>query len=113
MTVFEIISIILNFLLGGTCVVTLATLKAVRTKAGAEAKSAEQEAKGKEIENDEKASKLLMDYIIEPLKKEINALRKDIKKLQKSIERISDCPHADNCPVRDELQKYNDSNGNQ
>lgn len=105
MTVFEIISSILNLLLGSACVVTLATLKSVRAKAGAEAKEAEQEAKGKAIENEEKASKLLMDYIVEPLKKEINALRKEVRKLQKSIDRIGDCPHADNCPVRDELQK--------
>ena len=109
MTTFEIISTILNLLLGGTCIVTLATLKATRTKAGAEAKGAEHEAKGKEIENEEKASKLLMDYIVEPLKKEINALRKEVRKLQKCIERISDCPHADNCPVRGELQKHSDN----
>jgi len=110
MITFEYISFVLNLLVSGSCLVALLTLKSTRIKAGAEAKGAEHDAKGKEIENEEKASKLLMGYIVEPLKNEINALRREIKKLQKSIEKISDCPSADNCPVRNELQnnKNND-----
>ena len=62
MITFEYISFVLNLLVSGSCLVALLTLKSTRIKAGAEAKGAEHDAKGKEIENEEKASKLLMGY---------------------------------------------------
>lgn len=103
MTTIEIISFILNFILGGTCIVTLTTLKATRSKAIADAK-------GAEIDNSEKLLKISNEYIVEPLTKKINGLERTIKKLEQALKKIADCPHADNCPVRNELQKHDNSN---
>lgn len=98
----EIISLILNVLFGGGLLATLFTLKSQKKKASAEAESAE-------LDNEKKASELLMDYIVEPLKKEINGLRKDVRRLQKAIDRIGDCGYSDDCPVRGELRKHNET----
>jgi len=98
----EIVSLVLNLLFGGGFLLSLFKLKAERNIANAEAKS-------KELDNEEKTLQIQMQYIIEPLKKEINALRKDVRKLQKALDRIGDCPHADNCPVRRQLQDEADT----
>lgn len=97
MNIFEVISLVLNLLFVGGGIVTFVTLRSTRRKA-------EGEAKRTEIDNDEKASEVMMTYIVKPLKTEINALRRDVRNLQKAIDKISDCPHADTCPVRHELQ---------
>lgn len=92
----EIITTVASFVLGGG-LMTMITIRATRKKANAEAK-------GSEIENEKYMSQTLMEYIVEPLKKELNALRKDVRKLQKAIDKISECPHSDNCPVRYQLR---------
>lgn len=98
----EIISIVLNALLGGGIVVTIATLRATRNKAKAEAEQADATSTNTIL-------KINQEYIVEPLQKEINALRNNIKSLTKALNRISDCPHSDVCPVRDELRKQQDT----
>ncbi|MEG2163111.1 MAG: hypothetical protein RRY55_01325 [Bacteroidales bacterium] len=45
-----------------------------------------------------------MQYIVEPLKNEINGLRKDVRRLNRAIEKVKDCGYSDNCPVCRELQ---------
>lgn len=97
MTTFEIISAVLNLLFVGGGVVTAVTLRAKR-------KQADETAKAAELVNDEKAAQILMSYIVEPLKKEINGLRKDVRRLNRAIDKIADCPHAADCPVKRELQ---------
>lgn len=94
----QIISLIANLLMGGGLIVTLVTLKSQRAKAAEEARSLS-------IENDEKVNRLVNEYFVEPLKKEITSLRREMAKLRKAIERIPDCPHASECPVKDELDK--------
>lgn len=101
MSTFEIVSLVLNLLFASGGIVMLVTLRATRKKAAAEAK-------GSELENDEKAAQIVMSYIVEPLKKEINALRKDVRNLQKAINKVCECPYADDCPVRHELQNNPD-----
>jgi hypothetical protein len=98
-----IVSLILNLLFGGGFFVTLVTLRSERNKAAAEAK-------GAELSNTDKLLEINNTYIIEPLKKEINALRKDFRKLQRAVEKAIDCPYSDNCPVRNELQNGNECN---
>ena len=61
--------------------------------------------RGDELENVKTAMDILMEQIIEPLKKEINGIRKEVIRLRKAVEKANDCPHFVNCPVRDELQK--------
>ena len=48
-------------------------------------------------------------YIAEPLQREVGELRNEVAELRYAIERVSDCPHRDTCPVREQLR--NDSKG--
>jgi hypothetical protein len=57
-----------------------------------------------ELENVDKGMEILMNQVVEPLKKEINELRKEVVRFRKAIARINDCAHATTCPVRSELQ---------
>ena len=97
----EIIRIIIEAVLGGTLIVTLVTLRSTKKKASEEAKSME-------IDNNKKLIDGFNEYIVEPLKKEVNGLRKDVRRLNRAIEKINDCPHAATCPVRNELQNCPD-----
>lgn len=97
----EIIRIILEALMSGALVVTLVTLRSTKKKAAEQAKSIE-------IDNDKNIMQNFLEYIVEPLKKEVNGLRKDVRKFTRAVEKINDCPHAADCPVRRELQ--NDQN---
>ncbi len=69
----------------------------------AEMKDKLAEVKSHELENVRKASDILMESIVPPLKAEINNLRKDVQRLNKALERIWGCPHVDRCPVKYEL----------
>ena len=97
----QIILLVANAILGGTLIVTLVTLRAKRKKANEEAKAAE-------LENNKSLMDSFNEYIVEPIKKEVNALRKDVRRLNRAIEKINDCPHAATCPVRTELQNCPD-----
>lgn len=97
-----IIRSVIEALLGGALIVTLVTLKSTKKKA-------EEAVKSMELDNSKKLLDSFNEYIVEPLKKEVNGLRKDIKMLNKAIDRIQDCPHAANCPVRIELQNSENS----
>ena len=44
-------------------------------------------------------------YIAEPLQREVSELRQEVAELRHAIELVSDCPHRDGCPVRDELRR--------
>ncbi|MCQ2351258.1 MAG: hypothetical protein MJ003_04715 [Paludibacteraceae bacterium] len=96
-----IIRSVIEALLGGALIVTLVTLKSTKKKA-------EEAVKSMELDNSKKLLDSFNEYIVEPLKKEVNGLRKDIKMLNKAIDRIQNCPHAANCPVRSELQNSQD-----
>ena len=97
MTWMEILRIVVEALMTGTVIVTLVTLGATKKKASEEARSIE-------IDNNKNLMDSFNDYIVEPLKKEVNGLRKDVRRLNRAIEKINDCPHAADCPVRHELQ---------
>lgn len=94
----EVISVVLNALLGGGLIVTLVTLKSARAKAGAEAVKLR-------LDNTEQATQILMENIVEPLKKEINGIRKEVCRLRKALEKATGCRYGDDCPVIGELRK--------
>ena len=73
-----------------------------------------QEIEGLKADNRQKDMNLSKDYvtewrtyIAEPLQREVGELRNEVAELRYAIERVSDCPHRDACPVREQLR--NDS----
>lgn len=97
----QIISLILNAVLSVGFITAIATLRSTRRKAREEARRAS-------LENDKSLMDSFNQYIVEPLKKEVNALRKDVRRFTRAVEKINECPHAVDCPVRNELQNTKD-----
>lgn len=97
----EIIRLIIEALMGGTLIVTLVTLRSTRKKAAEEARTIE-------IDNNQKLLSNFQSFIVEPLKKEVNALRKDVRRLNRAVDKIPACPHAAQCPVSRQLQNDTD-----
>ena len=97
----EILSYILNAILGGGLVVTLATIKSTKSKASSEAKRVE-------IDNAQKLLDNFDTFIVQPLKTEVNELRKSVYRLQTAIKQIPSCPHADACPVSGKLAELDE-----
>ncbi|MBO5627227.1 MAG: hypothetical protein J5953_15765 [Prevotella sp.] len=71
-----------------------------------------QEVEGLKADNRQKEMNLSKDYvsefrtfIAEPLQREVGELRQEVKELKHAIELVSDCPHRDGCPVREQLQR--------
>ncbi|MEG1926280.1 MAG: hypothetical protein RR415_11095 [Ruthenibacterium sp.] len=61
--------------------------------------------RGDELANVKTAMDILMEQVVEPLKREINGIRKEMVRLRRAVELANHCPHSASCPVRDELQK--------
>jgi len=119
MTTTEIISLILNFLLGGGLIAAITAIATLRSsvkeaeakaeQALAEARRMRAEATGTELVNEEKTLQIFKQYIYEPIQKEAVNLRRSVNRLNRAIEKISDCPTAATCPVRRELQEPKDN----
>lgn len=114
---------ILNLILGGSllaAVIGVVTLKATVRKAYAEAERAQAEAEKAKaeaetvrIDNAEHATRILIENIVEPLKKELHETREELRetkkefgstkremaRLRKAIGDANTCKHADDCPV--------------
>lgn len=95
---YDVISLVLNLVLGGGLLVTLLTLRSQR-------KLADEQAKGAELDNDSKASETLMEYVVRPLKSEMTSLRREITRFRNAIERIPECQYSDECPVKESLKQ--------
>lgn len=74
-----------------------------------------QEVEGLKADNRQKDMDLSKDYvaefktnIAEPLQQEVGKLRQEVTELRDAIERIGDCPHRDECPVRCQLVRQHE-----
>ena len=114
---------ILNYILGGGLLALLikvltlrATVREANAKAEqakAEAEKAKAEAESVRIDNAEHATRVLIQNIVEPLKKELHETREELRETKKELgstkremarfrKAISDansCKHSDDCPV--------------
>ena len=107
---------ILNYILGGgllAAVVGIVTLKATLRKANADAEKAIAEADTVRIDNAEHATRILIENIVEPLRKELHETREELRetkkefcatkremaRLRKAIGDANSCKHSDDCPV--------------
>lgn len=61
--------------------------------------------RGKELDNDKKAIAIIMELVVEPLRKDMLQLQEKVDILTNAIETINSCPHADSCPVSHELRR--------
>lgn len=124
MSTFEIISLFLNFILGGG-LLRLFLLKAKKDEATANTDKVE-------MDNFRTGTKILVESIVTPLKnelgdvrreligtrkelvktqkdldstnKELHTTQQEVFRLRKSMRKIADCAHAEICPVRNELR---------
>ena len=113
---------IMNIALGGSLLATVIgvlTLKATVHKAHAEAEKVKAEAENMRMDNAEKATRILINNIVEPLKDELNATRKDLQatkremaRLRKAIDTANACRHRDDCPVLDGMRELQKSDAN-
>ena len=102
------LSEILNWILGGGLVATLTALITIGPtirKAKAEAEKASADTESVRIENTEQATRILIENIVEPLKKELSATRKEMARLRKAIDSATDCQYRADCPVLHELRE--------
>lgn len=80
----------------------------------AQVEAAKTDTRGDELDNVKKAMSILMEQVVEPLKKEINAIRKELARLRRAVEKANRCPFADHtnaCPVLGELRRAEDVEG--
>ena len=106
---------ILNLLLGGGLVaalVALATLRATVRVANAKAERALADAETVKITNTESATKVLIDNIVEPLKKELNetrrelgSVKREIARFRKAVDTANSCRYHDDCPVLERMRE--------
>ena len=74
-------------------------------KLRAEVRDTLAEVRGKELDNDKKAIQIIMELVVEPLRKDMKQLQQKVDTLTNAIEKINSCPHADSCPVSFELRR--------
>lgn len=92
--VIEIVSLILNLILGGSLVVTIVTLRATKREADANAKKAEANAEGSEIENVDAAIKIWRDLAVEmssrqnELSEQVVVLSKEVRMLKTATNKV-------------------------
>lgn len=110
MNTLEVLRLVVELILGLTAVGGLKNwidTKKYRQeveKLKAEVQAAKINTRSDELENVKKAMAILMEEVVEPLKKEINAIRKEMARLRRAVEKVNVCPHSADCPVRRELQ---------
>ena len=119
---------ILNYVLGGGLLATLVgllTLKSSVKRALADADHARgdaeracAEAETVHITNAEQATRILIENIVEPLKKELHETRRDLNstkremaRLRKAIDDANRCDYRDDCPVLHRLRREKDDVG--
>ena len=127
-------SVVLDLLLGGgliAALVNIFTLRSTLREAQAKADHAHADADTVKITNTGTATRILMENIVEPLKKELHAVReelaiykkemsrllnaqkRELARLRKAIEGANSCDYRDGCPVIDRVrnEKADDKGG--
>lgn len=94
-------SVLLNWIFGGGLLAALTALVTL----GPTVRKAKADAETVRIDNTEHATRILIDNIVEPLKKELSATRREMARLRKAIDGANDCLHRADCPVLHELRE--------
>lgn len=70
-----------------------------------EVKQMQSDVRSRELDNDKKAINMIMELVVEPLRRDMKLLQDKLDLFTYAIERIPTCPHADSCPVEYELRR--------
>lgn len=105
---WEVISSLINLLLGGGLLATLATLKATRRKADAESQEKYMELSKLYVDEFQANIAAPLREAVNESKKETASLKRETARLRKVIEKSKACIYSDDCPVRHELHKLED-----
>ena len=95
----------------GAVIFTRSKYKAEVDKLRTEIESARTANRNAEVDLLKNASQTLMDNVVKPLENELNKMRRAVGSLQKAIQRLYDCTHVADCPVRKQLQCEESGNG--
>ena len=71
----------------------------------ADVKKTLSDVRGHELDNDKKAIEMIMELVVEPLRRDMKLLQRKLDRFSNAIEKINACPHADACPVEHELRR--------
>ena len=74
-------------------------------KLKAEVEQMKSDVRSRELDNDRKSINMVMELVVEPLRKEMKSLQRKIDRFTNAVEQIPSCPHSANCPVSRELQR--------
>lgn len=69
------------------------------------------DANRKELENARLGNEIIMQNIVHPLEAQIKRLNTNVTRLEKAVGKISNCPHAADCPVSHELLAIEKNDG--
>lgn len=75
-------------------------------KLKAEVDQMKSDVRSRELDNDRKSIEMVMELVVEPIRKEIKSLQRNIARLTNAVDKIPSCPHSANCPVSRELQRF-------
>lgn len=70
-----------------------------------EVEQMQSDVRSRELDNDKKAIEMIMELVVEPLRKDMKLLQDKLDLFTYAIEQIPTCPHADSCPVEHELRR--------
>lgn len=102
----ELIRVVLELVLGGGFIATLYTLRQTKRKL-------EEEVRQLQTTNTDSILRTNEEYIVKPLKREINGLRITVRNLNRALQKVLYCAHVNSCPVRSELYKLEEGDSGQ
>lgn len=99
-------TVIITTVLGlvGTVAGTLLGNRNGKQKGLAEVEQLRAEIRDKQLDTDRKAIQMIMELVVEPLRRDMKALQHKVETLTNAIEKIHECRYADDCPVARELR---------
>ncbi len=74
-------------------------------KLKAEVDQMKSDIRSRELDNDRKAINMVMELVVDPLRKEMRLIQRKVDRLTNAIDKIPSCPHSASCPVSHELQR--------
>lgn len=85
-------------------ITAIVLLKSNLQKAKEEVNQSKEETRSATVDNDEHVLKMVMEFLVSPLKTEIVGLRREVAGLKRAIQKANTCKYHDECPVISTMQ---------